>query len=255
MPSPAHFKSMLRIYGYASQAFWRSFEVDVLSRVQLEHPILEIGCSDGEFTRAVCGTVELGIDINPNAVERALRSRVFKEVRLQNARELDHAGFRTVIANSVLEHIPDVQPVLDGSFKALLSGGKLVLTVPLVDMNRGMLFSSRSWLRFRHGRLSHVNLWSLDHWMESLHKAGFHITHTERYLSPSQIRTWDAMDGVAVMGTRRINLGSISMKVTRSLPGLLQGAFYAICGRLLARHLVGGSVDDGCCALIVATKA
>lgn len=254
MPTATQFKSMLQIYGYASQAFWRSFEIDALSRVQLERPILEIGCSDGEFTRAVCGTVEVGVDINPNAVQRALRSQVFEEVRLQNARELDDAGFRTVLANSVLEHIPDVQPVLDGSYKALVSGGKLVLTVPLLDMNRGMLFSSPFWLRYRHGRLSHVNLWSLERWAENLKKAGFQITSTERYLSISQIRTWDAMDGVAVLGTRRINLGSISMRLTRRLPSLLQRAFYAICGRLLAAHLIGGPIHDGCCALIVATK-
>ena len=45
--------------------------------------------------------------------------------------ELDHAGFHTVIASEVLEHIEDDHAALGGMVAALRPGGRLVLTVPL----------------------------------------------------------------------------------------------------------------------------
>jgi SAM-dependent methyltransferase len=246
---------MLTVYGYPSQAFWRAFELDALSRVTMERPILELGCGNGGFTRQACGTVEVGIDINPRAVEQAGKTTAFGTVRLQDARKLENKPqFATVLANSVLEHISDVQSVLEGCFRALRPGGKLVTTVPLQDMNLGMLFSSPAWIRYRQDRLCHVNLWSLGEWIATLHKAGFDVTLTERFLSPQQIRVWDCMDGIAVLGTRRINAGGVSGKLTKALPGAWQRLIYSSYSRVLSSQLKDDGSENGCCALIVASK-
>jgi SAM-dependent methyltransferase len=246
---------MLDVYGYPSQAFWRAFELDALSRIEIQRPILELGCADGGFTRQVCGMVEVGIDIYPDAVEQAARSGVFGTVRLQDARKLeDEPVFRTILANSVLEHITDVGAVLEGCFRTLRTGGKFITTVPLLDMNASMLFSSPAWIRYRQQRLSHVNLWSLEDWIEALNRIGFQVSLTERFLSPRQLRLWDCLDGIAVLGTRRINIGSVSRKVTKVLPDSLQRLLYSICSNLLSSRLRERGSENGCCALIVAEK-
>jgi SAM-dependent methyltransferase len=246
---------MLDVYGFPSQAFWRSFEVDVLSTVKLERPILELGCSDGAFSRIVCRTVELGIDINPRAVGTARKSGVYIDARLQDARELgNRPEFGSVFANSVLEHIPDLQSVLAGCYRVLRPGGRLVATVPLVDMNPHLLFSSQRWIRYRQGRLSHVNLWTIEQWREALDKVGFDIERTQRYLSPGQIRLWDTMDSIAVVGSRRINVGSIAHKVVPLLPALLRKRINAWYCNALGHRLQNEGSENGCCALIIAVK-
>jgi SAM-dependent methyltransferase len=245
----------LQVYGFPSQAFWRAFEVDVLSSCSFERPILELGCANGKFTDVVCGQVEAGIDINPRAVEAARASGIYQKVSVQDARYLeDKPEFRTVFANSVLEHIPDLKSVLAGCHRVLLPGGRLITTVPLADMNDNLLFSSQSWIRYRQDRLSHINLWTMDQWREALHSAGFEIERTRRYLSPKQIRLWDTLDGVAVVGTRRVNIGSLSQKVIDLLPKFLRKQADAWCCNALSSYLGDEGSDNGCCALIVAIK-
>jgi SAM-dependent methyltransferase len=246
---------MLAVYGYPSQAFWRAFELEALSRIEMQRPILELGCGDGNFTKQVCGMVEVGIDIYPNAVEQAARSGVFGTVRLQDARTLeDKPVFRTILANSVLEHIPDVHAVLKGCFRALRAEGNFVATVPLLDMNASMLFSSPAWIGYRQDRLSHVNLWSLEEWIKTLNGIGFRVRLTERFLSPCQLRLWDCLDGIAALGTRRINVATVLRKITKVLPDSLQQLLYSICSNLLSSRLREPGSESGCCALIVAEK-
>jgi SAM-dependent methyltransferase len=246
---------MINLYGFPSQGFWRAFELDVLSTVKLERPILELGCSNGAFTRAVCGTVETGIDINPRAVKIARESGVYQSVRVQDAREIeDKPEFRSVFANSVLEHIPDLNSVLVGCYRALQPGGRLITTVPLADINAHLLFSSQIWIHFRNDRLSHVNLWTMDQWYDVLNTAGFKIERTQRYLSPRQIRLWDSIDGIAVIGTRRINIGSLSYKASRLFPAFLRKPVNKWCCSALRSYLQDEGSENGCCALIIAFK-
>ena len=245
----------LQVYGFPSQAYWRAFEVDVLASCSFERPILELGCASGAFTDLVCGHIEAGIDINSRAVEIARTSGIYERVHVQDARNLeDKPEFRTVFANSVLEHIPDLHSVLAGCYRVLLPGGKLITTVPLADMNSNLLFSSQGWVRYRQDRLSHVNLWTMDEWREALNAAGFAVERTRRYLSPGQIHLWDTMDGVAVVGTRRVNIGSVSQKVIDLLPLFLRRRIDSLCCNALRSHLEDEGGDNGCCALIVAVK-
>ena len=242
MPTTDQLMQTLQVYGFPSQAYWRAFEVDVLASCSFERPILELGCSNGRFTNVVCGRVEAGIDINPRAVEVARASGIYQEVHVQDARYLrDEPEFRTIFANSVLEHIPDLHSVLAVCHRALLPGGRLITTVPLADMNSSLFFSSQRWIRYRQDRLSHVNLWTMDQWREALKNAGFEVERTRRYLSPGQIRLWDKMDGVAVIGTRRVNIGSLSQKVIDLLPGFLRQRIDSFCCNALSSHLG----DDG----------
>lgn len=255
MPTIGQLNQMLEVYGFPSQAFWRAFELEVLSTVKLERPILELGCSNGAFTKAVYGTVEAGIDINPRAVGIARESGVYQNVRVQDARELeDNPEFRSVFANSVLEHIPDLNSVLAGCYRALQPGGRLVATVPLADINSHLLFSSKLWVRYRQDRLAHVNLWTMDQWHDVLNAAGFTMERARRYLSPRQIRLWDSIDGIAVIGSRRINIGSLSYKATRLFPAFLRKLTNTLCCSALRSYLGEEGSEDGCCALIIAVK-
>ena len=255
MATSEQFSTMMGVYGFPSQAFWRSFEFDLLKKQQLERPILEAGCSDGQFTRHLCGFVEAAIDINPRVLQLAEGSGVYGTVRLQDAGALeDEPQFRTVLFNSVIEHIPEPARVLAGSYRVLLPGGKLILTVPLVEMNGNLLLRSHSYIRSRQSRLCHVNLFTLDTWKEQLRAAGFEIEQTVRYLGPKAMRVWDSIDALTMLGTARVNVGSIAFRVRRKLPRRLAHLVDAIAYRILYKHLSQTAASDGCAAMIVALK-
>lgn len=246
---------MMEIYGFPSQAFWRSFEFDALKAVPFHRPILEVGCSDGKFTSQVCGFVEAAIDINPRALRVAEGSGVFGTVRLQDAGTLEHEEeFNTILVNSVIEHISNPGRVLAGCFRALKPGGQIILTVPLVDMNRHMLFTAPSYVSARQQRLAHVNLLALEQWIALLESAGFAVTRTHRYLAPDQIKLWDAMDVLTMLGTRRINLGTIGYKLRQLLAAAVLKPVYTSVGRVLRSHLGDTGRQNGCAALVLAEK-
>ena len=129
----------LNIYKWPSQAFWRYFELQALKQIEYERPILEIGCGDGQFSSLVFREIDEAIDVNPRSVEkcRRLANHLYRRVQCLDARELQFSegGYGTIYANCVMEHMPDIEGVLAGCYRGLRPGGKLVMTVPLTQMN------------------------------------------------------------------------------------------------------------------------
>ncbi len=247
---------------WPSEAYWRAFELSILEGRQLKAPVLELGCGDGAFTELAGFSIDEAIDLNHRAVERArARGSVYKQVRLGDVRALAReapAQFKTVFANSVLEHVNNLGDVLVACERVLRPGGTLVATVPLADMNRNLLLRSRWYVSVRQRQLRHRNLWSLDRWREELARAGFADVDATRYLDPGSCRFWDALDLPAGWGIGRYRLG----------PGLRRAADVVVSGRAraagkgwLAGRLgarTGSSkpvTTTGCAALLVATKA
>src|SRR5436309_3855512 len=178
--------STLQIYKWPAQAFWRYFEVEALSRISFEHPILEIGCGDGRLSAMFLDDIDEGIDVNPRSVEkcRQLSGHVYRRVRCLDVRQLECTkdGYATVYANCVMEHIPDIQRVLAGCYRSLLAGGKLIITVPLVEMNRHLLLPWRWYAKMRHRQLAHVNLFDEQGWENLIRDAGFSAVEFRPYL-------------------------------------------------------------------------
>jgi ubiquinone/menaquinone biosynthesis C-methylase UbiE len=76
-------------------------------------------------------------------------------------------------ANCVMQHIPDIEGVLAGCYRGLRPGGKLVMTVPLTQMNEYLLFPRSWYAKVRQQQLVHVNLFSREEWKELLQRTGF----------------------------------------------------------------------------------
>ena len=96
------------------RALLRSIESRFMVEVPLLHPVLDVGCGDGHFASVTFSEpIDVGLDPwERDLVECAtLRPQVYKELVLASATEMPFAdeSFQTVISNSVLEHIPDVE--------------------------------------------------------------------------------------------------------------------------------------------------
>lgn len=255
-------RRLLEVCTWPSEAFWRAFELEVLKRPGLiEGPVLEIGCGDGGIPEAAGLYIDDAIDLNPRAVERAsARTGTYGRVRQLDLHDLvaeQPGAYRTVLANSVLEHVDGLDALLEPITALLAPGGRLVTTVPLDDMNAHLLMSRGRYTRFRQSQLQHRNLWTVWEWERRLRAAGFTEVSIERYLDGASCRFWDQLDVGAGWGVGRYRLAvAVRMLVDRALPpAQLRGLREWILDRLETRYRVAPThPSDGCAALIVATR-
>ncbi len=186
---------LLQLQG-PSLGLWRAAEIAALRQYDYVRPILDVGCGDGLVSAMVFNEVDAGIDPDPDALKRAARTGLY--LRLENAfveqSDLPDAHFGTIISNSVLEHIPNLQPVLMKARRLLRPGGRLVFTVPTEQFSESLAFPFRSYSSWRNRQLCHLNLWTESRWREVLEDAGFQLVTIQPYLQPRLVFYWDLLE-------------------------------------------------------------
>jgi len=115
-----------------SLALWRSVEAVALSKYELDHPILDLGCGFGEFAEAFEETnFDVGLDLSERDIEVAKGLNLYRELYLADARDMpfDDDTFGSIISVSVIEHITEVDKVFKEAYRVLRPGGTLLITV------------------------------------------------------------------------------------------------------------------------------
>jgi SAM-dependent methyltransferase len=250
----------LNIYKWPSQAFWRYFELQALKEIEYERPILEIGCGDGQFSSLLFREIDEAIDINPRSVEKCQRlaNALYRRVRCLDARELQFSegGYGTIYANCVMEHIPDIKEVLAGCYRSLRPGGKLVMTVPLAQMNEHLLFRWSWYAKIRRRQLSHVNLLTKQEWNELLLTIGFSTVEFRPYLSGKACKFWDTIDSPGCIGFGRYRLAPVLGGVFGLAPiGLKNRVFIRLSGWLTHKTRMNESQEPACAVVVIAQKS
>ena len=206
-------QTIVEIYEWPSQAFWRYFELLVIRNVIFDHPVLEIGCGDGRFTGLIFDIIEEAIDINPRSVQkcREVAGHLYRNVHCMDVRDLvvKDEGYATVFANCVLEHIPDLNGVLAGCLRGLRTGGRLAFTVPFKEMEDHLLIGNHWYAELRRRQLVHVNLISPEEWIVRLKAMGFQDVEIYPYLYGKECRFWDTLDVLGCLGWGKYNLANI----------------------------------------------
>jgi SAM-dependent methyltransferase len=250
----------LSIYKWPSQAFWRYFELRALKQIKYERPILEIGCGDGQFSSLVFREIDEAIDVNPRSVEkcRRLANRLYRRVRCLDARELQFSegGYGTIYANCVMEHVPDMEDVLAGCYRGLRPGGKLVMTVPLAEMNEHLLFRWSWYAHARQHQLVHLNLFTEEEWKDLLHEIGFSEIEFRPYLTGKACKFWDMLDSPGCIGFGRCRLAPILGKTFGLAPaGLKNRTLTRLSGWLTGKANTNGSQEPACAVVVIARKS
>ena len=120
---------------------------DFVRRHSLEGKrVVEIGCGRGEYLSIMqrCGVEAQGVEYSPDAVASAVASglRVTRAYAGDDAFALDDAPFDAFFILNFLEHLPDLNAVLDGIRRNLAIGGLGLVEVPNFDMIlRSQLFA------------------------------------------------------------------------------------------------------------------
>lgn len=243
------------IYDIPSLAAWRAAELKALRQCRFTPPVLEIGCGNGRFASLLLPRVEWGIDLNPREIALcAGRHGLYGRLSCMDARRLEFADgvFATVFANCVMEHIPDLARVLAECRRVLRPGGALIATVPLIEMNRHLLFSGTRYARSRAKQLQHLNLLAEDAWADLLSKAGFSTVRTTPYLSARMCEIWDRVDGPLCMGAGPVTLGRAYRFGMRLLPSPLRTKLNRQWQHYFIRALQQDPAERPCAMLIQA---
>ena len=184
------------------RGFLRSIEGRFFRELNLQGEILDLGCGDGHFTsKTLPGSKVQGIDPAFYSLKAAKKLDYFSGLicSIGNKLPYQESIFDTIISNSVLEHIPDVDSVIHEAASVLKRGGKFIISVPNSNFTKNLsiaLFFERLrliWIAENYRRL--FNWISRHHhpdpekiWLDRLKVQGFVIKDAWNYFPPEYLK-------------------------------------------------------------------
>lgn len=189
------FRKLLEQQG-PSLGLWRAAEVAVLREQVYEPPILDLGCGDGLVTSMVLPRVEIGLDPDQKALAKSAERGLYDQLVALPAEksQLPDESVGTVLSNSVLEHLPELDAVLEAVARMLRPGGKLIFTAPTEAFSEWLAVPLAPYATWRNDQLFHLNLWSVEHWTYQLERFGLKVEVVRPYLQRELVSTWDALE-------------------------------------------------------------
>ena len=203
-------------------ALERSVESTLMEALPLERPVLDIGCGDGIFASMTFRSpVDFGLDPDPRELLRAEESGAYQHLlrATGDSIPLPNDSISTVISNSVLEHIPDLNSVFPEIYRVLRPAGRLYFTVPTENFdafsNMSLALESlhlhaaaKSFRRAYNKFWRHYNFMSALDWGSWVASHGFTQVETRSYNPKINCRINDAL--VPLGGPSKL------LKVTRN---------------------------------------
>ena len=176
-------------------AFERAVEARIFRDLPMERPVLDIGCGEGLFAKVVFAEpVDTGIDPDARELDRARELGSYAELIECFGHEIPKpdGSYATVMSNSVLEHIPDVESVLREAHRLLAPGGHMYVTVPSDRFEHysavarvldalGLAGASRRFRSFYNDFWRHYHAYPVDGWRALAERCGFEVTEARAY--------------------------------------------------------------------------
>lgn len=191
----ATFRVLLKQQG-PSLGLWRAAEIAALREQTYEPPILDLGCGNGLVSSMVLPKVDIGIDPDPKPLIQAQGRGIYEQLLALPVEQsqLPTESISTVVSNSVLEHIPQLDSVLETVARMLKPGGKLIFTAPTEAFSQWLALPIASYANWRNHQLYHLNLWPLAQWTQHLERVGLEIEEVRPYLRRDLVSIWDGLE-------------------------------------------------------------
>lgn len=244
---------------------------------------LDLGCGDGTVTGLILHKAGLnwslvGVDPDPEETALASMQGFYQTVHTSGGEAIPEtdSSFDFVFSNSVMEHIPNLEPVLHEVARVLKPEGKFIFTVPSEFFHEFLagpglagriatgLIARPSYLQSMDQRLAHCRYWNPSTWIGKLHEFGLQVEHSSYYLSRTELRRWELLSNLtAGLSARLFRKRPIEIQrmlgARKGRPPLWIRTFGTLMGTLgtsfLAQENPGrSSAQQGACLLVMANK-
>lgn len=183
------------------RGFLRAVEDRFLQEIPLEAPLLDLGSGDGHFASVAFGRrPDIGLDPWVSPMKEARSRDAYRLLVLGEGAKIPaaDASVNTVTSISVLEHIPEVEPVITEVARVLKPGGRFVFCVPnhrfpkllsgrqVLD-KLGLHGLAKKYSRFFNKIARHAHTDSPEVWTERLNAAGLEVEQTWDYFPPKAL--------------------------------------------------------------------
>ncbi len=184
------------------RAMLRAVEASFYQHTHFPSPVLDVGSGDGHFTEVAFNLrIDIGVDPDLPITREAQARDVYRMLLQSDGAQLPlpSASIGSAFSNSVLEHIPHLDQVLQEVGRVLKPGAPFVFTVPNPGY-RTELSVPKFLRRMRLLRLGEayedwfmrmsrtIHLFGQQGWSDKLRRAGFSVERTFDYFSPSALR-------------------------------------------------------------------
>lgn len=181
----------------AFRAILRAVESRFYYSVDLAAPMLDVGCGDGHFSQMIFNEqIQAGIDPWWNPLRKSQQAGMYTTLAQAMGDKMPFpAGtFASAFSNSVLEHIPNIQPVLNDVNRVLQMNGRFLITMPsqyFTEWLGGAAFFDKlgadgladRYRRFFNQISRHEHTVAPEVWASWLATAGFEIERWQYYFS------------------------------------------------------------------------
>ena len=154
-----------------------------LLKIKKGSNVLDIGCSSGDQAMKIAeqGVIVFGIDESEKLIKEFIQKakqinlKCFPKVGDATKMPFSNSRFDGVIATEVFEHIPNVKKAISESYRVLISGGRICVSVPTKVSEKIFIKIHPYWLKDS----GHVNFYSKKEITNLLKNAGFKIEKVE----------------------------------------------------------------------------
>ncbi len=172
-------------------ALERAAESEIYRRFAVIPPVLDLGCGEGLFAEMIfTGGLDTGVEPDPDEIRNARRRGNYRELIQTTGDRIPKPDghYRTIISNSVLEHIPKLDPVLREVYRLLHADGRFYFTAPSQYFDRyswghtlleacGRQRAAARYRRFHNNFWRHYHYYALEGWIDVVRRSGFEVRH------------------------------------------------------------------------------
>jgi SAM-dependent methyltransferase len=229
--------------------------------MDLQSPVLDLGSGDGHFASVAFNKkIDVGLDPWVAPMKEAKGRDTYQMLVLGEGAQIpfEDGSFNTVISTSVLEHIPDIQPVLNDVARVLPPEGKFIFCVPnhrFPEKLWGREFLTRLGLkglgekysRFFNRIARHAHTDAPKTWQERLGRAGFDLVESWDYFPPKALHVleWGHPLGLPYLLTKKLFGKWVLLPYRWAL---------AIPWKLTRKFMDDPKSDEGVCTFFVAKR-
>lgn len=239
----------------------RAVEAQFYQQVDLPAPTLDIGCGDGQFAGLTFDRkIEVGLDPSYESLHEAAGRHTYQLLTEAGGGMMPYPSryFSSAFSNSVLEHIPGVEEVLQETARVLEPGALFVFCVPNDRFNEQLSVNrfleklhltglARLYRNFFTVIARHRHLDGPEAWKNRLEAAGFVVVKWWHYFPPKSLAVleWGHYLGLPSLITRKLMGRWILVPKYWNLMPVY---------RLLQPYASATACDDGVCTFYITRR-